>query len=138
MLRQRDALSLLDSEISRKLRRTNHNPLSIALAPDTQGHNTTTFHVPPLDGSIPFPELYDWHFHNSPDHPVFVFPDPLDPNSCRTICWKELIPAIHRAGRVVSSIFDFNLPVPSENPPVIAILAASGFSFVPISVRQGS
>jgi hypothetical protein len=101
--------------------------LPIGPAPNTQALNSKTFHVPPLDGSVPFVELHDWHYHNSPEHPVFSYAEPTDPTHIREICWKELVPAIHRAGKYVSSLFNFQVPIIAEaDAPVVAIFAVSG------------
>lgn len=105
--------------------------IPIASPPNTQGLDSTTFQVPPLDGSILFPELHDWQYHNSPDHPVFAFPDPTDPTVTKEICYKESVPAIHRAGRIVSSMFNYQVPAPADKAPVVAIFAVSGY-YLPI------
>lgn len=100
--------------------------LPIGAVPNTQGLNSKTFHVPPLDGSVSFVELHDWHYHNSPKHPVFSYADP-ESNHVREILWEELVPAIHRAGKYVSSLFTFQVPIiAEEDAPVVAIFAISG------------
>ena len=96
--------------------------------PCTQGLDSPTFKPPALDGSIPFPELYDWQYHHSPDHPVFVFndPSPSGPDDVRVYCWKTVVPVIHRTGRHILSLFNLSLPLNPERLPVIAVLAAAG------------
>jgi hypothetical protein len=100
--------------------------LPLPLPPQTQALTSTTFKPPPLDGSLTIPEIYDWIFHNTPNHPAFIFAD--GPNSTRTILWSEAVRAIHRAGRIILS----RLKSDSESPkvlsarPVIAILASAG------------
>jgi len=96
--------------------------------PSSQGLGSVTFEPPTLDGSVPFPELYDWQYHHSPDHPVFVFddPSPSEPNDIRVYRWKTVVPVVHRTGRRILSLFNFPLPLNPECPPVIAILAAAG------------
>ena len=96
--------------------------------PCSQGLESTTFESPTLDGSVPLPELYDWQYHHSPDHPVFIFddPSPSKPNGVRVYRWKTLVPIIHRTGRRILSLFNLTLPLNPERVPVIAVLAAAG------------
>lgn len=96
--------------------------------PCTQGLESSTFHSPVLDGSIPFPELYDWQYHHSPDHPVFVFNDtsPSRSGVIHTYHWKTVVPVIHHTGRRILSLFNLTLPLNPEHLPVIAVLAAAG------------
>jgi hypothetical protein len=96
--------------------------------PCTQGIGSRTFKPPTLDGSNPFPELYDWQYHHSPDHPVFVFDDPSTsgPDDIRDYRWKTVVPVIHRTGRRILSLLNLTLPLNPERLPVIAVLAAAG------------
>jgi len=94
--------------------------------PSSQGLESSTFKPPTLDGSIPFPELYDWQYHHSPDHPAFVFDDQSKPNGTCVYHWKTVVPVIHRTGRHILSLFDLTLPLDPERLPVIAVLAAAG------------
>ena len=96
--------------------------------PRSQGLKSTTFKPPTLDGSVPLPELYDWQYHNSPDHPAFIFddPSPSNPNDTRVYRWKDVVPIIHRTGRHILSLFNLTLPMNPERIPVIAVLAAAG------------
>lgn len=110
---------------------TAHDPCYFSPLPDppcSQGLESMTFKPPPLDGSIPLPELYDWQYRHSPDHPVFLFDDPSSskPNDIRAYSWKTVVPVIHRTGRHILSLFNLTLPLDPENIPVIAVLAAAG------------
>jgi len=96
--------------------------------PCSQGLGSFTFEPPALDGSVPFPELYDWQYYHSPDHPFFIFDDPSssDPDAIRVYRWKTVVPVIHRTGRRILSLFNLPLPLNPESLPVIAVLAAAG------------
>lgn len=110
---------------------TTHDPRYFVPPPTlpcTQGLQSSIFKPPTLDGSIPFPELYDWQYYHSPDHPVFIFDDtsPSGPDGIRDYCWKKVVPVIHRTGRRILSLFDLALPLNPESLPVIAVLATAG------------
>ncbi|KAH8078749.1 acetyl-CoA synthetase-like protein [Cristinia sonorae] len=97
-----------------------HNPPNPPL-PRTQCLNPSTFSVPPLDGSLTLPEIHDWHFHNSPDHPLFQFPE--DDGSVRTISWAEAVRAIHRAGRILQKDIRYD----GNKIPIVGILASADY-----------
>ena len=101
---------------------TEYFSLPIPPVPNTQALESNTFKCPPLDGSLSLPEIYDWHYHNTPDHPLFVFADEADEN--HTILWPQAVRAVHEAGRIVRS------RVPRDDKrsstPVVAIVAAVG------------
>ncbi|CAL1710450.1 unnamed protein product [Somion occarium] len=100
-----------------------YKTLPIPPRPQTQGLTSTTFKIPPLDGSLSLPEIYDWHAENSPNHPLFEFAE--DDGTVRTITWKEGVKGVHRAGRYVrNKLTEFG---ETEARPVVAILAASDF-----------
>jgi hypothetical protein len=52
---------------------------------------------PPVDGSLSVPEMFDWHYHHNPDHPLFVYPE--DDGTTKRISLKHSVEAMHRAGR---------------------------------------
>ncbi|KAF4612669.1 hypothetical protein D9613_011881 [Agrocybe pediades] len=92
--------------------------------PQTQALSSQTFQPPPLDGTLSIPELYDWHLKNSPKHPLFVYACGNNNNDVRTILWGEAVKAIHSGTRIVRKTMGWK---PGQtNPPVVAILAASG------------
>jgi len=110
---------------------TAHDPryfISPPRPPRSQGLESFTFEPPPLDGSIPFPELYDWQYYHSPDHPLFIFndPSPSGPGKTRVYRWKTVVPVIHRTGRRILSLFNLPLPLNPDCLPVIAVLSAAG------------
>lgn len=57
-----------------------------------------TFALPPLDGSLTLPDLYEWHSKNSPNHPLFVYED--EPGRLRTILYGGFIHGLDRAARL--------------------------------------
>ena len=97
--------------------------LPIPALPNTQARESKTFQCPPLDGSLSLPEIYDWHYHNTPHHPLFVFADEKA-NDNHIILWPQVVRAVHEAGRIVRS------RVPRDgkqsSTPVVAIVAAVG------------
>ncbi|KAA1475309.1 acetyl-CoA synthetase-like protein [Dentipellis sp. KUC8613] len=124
----------------------------MTVLPRTQVLNSKTYKAPPLeDESLALPDLYDWHYENSPQHPLFTYEEA--PGKLRTITWAEAVRAIHR------SSYDIASRVPSEvaqaategRPIVIATLALTdtityfttevgilraGFTVFPISPRN--
>lgn len=97
--------------------------LRLPPVPRTQALTSTSFCPPPLDGSLSVPELYDWHYTNSPNHPLFVYSD--TDGGTVTITWKEVVRAVHDIGRKVRILAQERIAVePSRH--VFAILASSG------------
>jgi hypothetical protein len=96
-------------------------------APATQALSSTTFHAPPLDGSLTIAEMWDWHAEHSPEHPVFQYSD--DNGNVTTIKWPEAARAMHRGGRFMQS-FAAAHPVSSSRKPIVSILASSGESYL--------
>lgn len=88
--------------------------------PNSQALSSKTFRVPPLDGSLLLPEIWDWHFEYSPNHPVFAYTE--DDGTEKVLHWREVVPGIHRAGALMRSL----LTRSSESRPIVAILSASG------------
>ncbi|KAF5372256.1 hypothetical protein D9757_009649 [Collybiopsis confluens] len=104
--------------------------------PTLQGSHSTTFHRPPLDGSLTIPELFAWQAHNSPNHPVFVHSSDDE--------------TIGVAANIVKNSF-IPLDVEGKGAPVIGVLAIAdtigyytfmlgvmhlGFTVFPISTRN--
>ena len=106
--------------------------LPIPLPPRTQALNCTTFALPPLDGTLTLPEIYDFHLQHSPNHQLFVYADRSGLN--HTILWSKAVRSIHRAGHIVQSRLNDGLVKPSCKP-IVAILALSGMSHISIYER---
>ena len=103
-----------------------YESLPIPPPPPTQALSSRTFKPPPLDGSLSFVELYDWHLINNPDHPLFVYSDAE--GAQRPILWPEAVRAVHNAGRLVRRMTVRPGEETVTTPKVIAILAAAGKS----------
>ncbi|TCD61564.1 putative NRPS-like protein biosynthetic cluster [Steccherinum ochraceum] len=116
------------------------------LVPKTQALSSKTFKIPPLDGSLTLPEIWDWHLENSPEHPLFVYVD--ENGTEKSLIFRDAIYAMHRAGRIMRSRMPESL---AETRPLVAILAVSdaityflvetglmraNFVFFPISPRN--
>ncbi|KAG7443762.1 NRPS-like enzyme [Guyanagaster necrorhizus] len=84
--------------------------------PTPQGVSSPTFKAPPLDGSLTFPELFDYNAIHSAKHTLFRYDD-LANGGFRTISWEEGVAAIHTAGHY------FKKFIQREAPVSIAILA---------------
>lgn len=85
-----------------------------------------TFRRPPIDGSLTIPEIYDWHYENSPDHPLFVYAD--DSGRSTTITWKDVVRATHKLGRAIRRITAGDDSDEAADSPqsVFAIVANNG------------
>ncbi|KAK0451170.1 NRPS-like enzyme [Desarmillaria tabescens] len=112
--------------------------------PIPQGVSSLTFKPPPVDGSLTFPELFDYNATHSPKHPLFRYDDP-DNGGFRTILWEEGVAAFHTAG------YYFKKHIHSDAPVTVGILANTnsityftvmaslmrlGFTPFPISIRN--
>lgn len=93
--------------------------------PQTQGHNCSTFKIPPLDGSLSVPEIYDWHAEHSSDHILFEFAE--DDGTIRTITWKEANKGVHRSGWYAKRLLNEER-IEGKERPIVAILASAGMS----------
>ena len=94
-------------------------------APNTQALSSSTFNLPPLDGSLTFPELYDWHGVHNPKHRLFVFA--RGDGSVREILFPEAAHAIHVGAQIIAN--RMGTSVDTEDSTVIGIVAPSGKSF---------
>ncbi|KAK0449007.1 NRPS-like enzyme [Desarmillaria tabescens] len=109
----------------------------------TSPGSSLTFTRPPLDGSLTYPEIFDYNAQHSPNHPVFQF---YDQDHIQKITWSEVTKAIHAAGRIVLEY------VPrTDTAPVVGVLAntdsitfltvvagiiRAGYTAFPISTRN--
>ncbi|KAI0691830.1 hypothetical protein BC835DRAFT_1278821 [Cytidiella melzeri] len=116
--------------------------------PQIHGTSSDTFRQPPLDGSLCMAEIYEWHAHNSPNHPVFQY---LEDTGCAaTITFKDAIQAIYRGGWLLRAAAERHLQLEGMRP-TIAVIALSetisyavtwlasqraGFILFPISPRN--
>ncbi|KAF8890513.1 hypothetical protein CPB84DRAFT_1849102 [Gymnopilus junonius] len=116
-------------------------------APQTQAQSSKTFSIPPLDGSLTLPEIFDWHAQHSKEHRLFVFAQ--ENGEIRNILWPEAVRAIHVGARIIRRIMDWKAGM--KDIPVVAVLAASdtisyfttavailraGYTVFPISPRN--
>ncbi|KZT73191.1 acetyl-CoA synthetase-like protein [Daedalea quercina L-15889] len=74
--------------------------MSLPPTPHTQCLSCSSFKVPPLDGSLMIPQIYDWHQQQSSAHRVFVYAED-DQGPIRTISWSETSLAIARSYQMV-------------------------------------
>ena len=80
---------------------------------------SSTYHDPPLDGSVTVPEFWDWHLEYSPNHPLFQYAE--EDESITTITWSQAARAMHSAGRLIDSQLRGREP-----RQIVAIYAAPG------------
>ena len=91
--------------------------------PKSQGLHSSTFNQPPLDFSLNFPEIIEWHGEHSAEHPLFRFNE--GPGVNRTICWREAVQSFQRASAYIKKAVDGHA-VAGRERRVIAILSSSG------------
>ncbi|KAF9034495.1 acetyl-CoA synthetase-like protein [Hymenopellis radicata] len=118
--------------------------------PNLNLHTAEGWTIPPLDGSLSVPELYDFHYKHNADHPVFVYAK-ADSDELTYIRYSDLVPAAHRAGWYVTKTTNFNHSADMNVRPIVAVLAATdtitfftmfvgmfrgGIPFFPISPRN--
>ncbi|KAF8995049.1 hypothetical protein BDQ17DRAFT_1430659 [Cyathus striatus] len=77
------------------------------------------FHIPPLDGSLTVPQIYDWHLEHNADYPFFTF---YSEGQHTTLAYSSVVPAMHRAAKLASSFDRNDNARPIET---IAILSSS-------------
>ncbi len=94
------------------------------MLPTLQDVTSLTFKPPPLDGSLTFPELFDYNAIHSPKHPLFRYDDPGN-GGFRTILWEEAVAAFHTAGHY------FKKHVHDDAPVTVGILANASKPVVP-------
>ena len=92
--------------------------------PRIQGLTSTTFRAPPLDGSLLFPQLLDFHGQHSADHRFFVYAE--EDGTMKTITWGRTVQAVLRSASLVRELLGWKPNLDAENAPVVAILSASG------------
>ncbi|KZT28667.1 acetyl-CoA synthetase-like protein [Neolentinus lepideus HHB14362 ss-1] len=125
----------------------NYKCLPFPPLPPTQAINSPTFKPPPLDGTLTLPEIYDWHYRNTPKHPLFLYPD--GDGTVHEILWPSAVRAIHQVGYILRP--KVGNPMTQDGRPIVAVLAASdtityftvtmgivraGFAAFPISPRN--
>ncbi len=92
----------------------------------TSPGSSSTFTRPPLDGSLTYPEIFDYNAQHIPDHPVFQF---YDQDYIHKVTWSEVTKAIHAAGRIALE----NVPR-TDSTPVVGVLENAGT--VPVSAGR--
>ena len=94
--------------------------------PHWQGYHPTcsTFALPPLDGSLTLPDLYEWHSRNSPKHPLFVYED--KPGKLRTILYGDFIYGLDRAAKLCTQVVGIEAIHEHVNAPVVSIVGNLG------------
>ncbi|KAF7374105.1 Acetyl-CoA synthetase-like protein [Mycena sanguinolenta] len=96
-------------------------PRHLPPPPQTQALSSSTFVPPPLDGSLTVAQLYDWHFHHTPNHRLLVYP--RADGSTRTIYWPEALQATYTGVKILRDRFKWTPG--TDEMPVVSILAAS-------------
>ncbi|KAI0085552.1 hypothetical protein BDY19DRAFT_1020953 [Irpex rosettiformis] len=111
--------------------------------------SSETFSRPPLDGSLNISEIYEWHAHHSPNHPLFQYL--TDNGAVLTVSYKDAIQAIYRGGWLLKTALEHVQA--QQKRSIIAVLSLSesisygltylaseraGFTLFPISPRNSS
>ncbi|TFY82198.1 hypothetical protein EWM64_g1812 [Hericium alpestre] len=109
--------------------------------PCPQGTGSTTFHAPPLDGSLSIPQIFAWHAEHSLEHPMFVFAD--GDKGLRTIRYPEAWSAMKKASSIVHKhykriedqyIAQRGIRLASQAPTIAVLANADTVSFVTLIV----
>ncbi|KAG5337143.1 hypothetical protein C0989_010523 [Termitomyces sp. Mn162] len=85
---------------------------------------SSQYERPPLDGSLYVPELYDWQYHHNPTQTAFLYS--VGESGLQAITYKEFVPAIHRAARLVAGMIGIDISGEKAHYPVVVILSAAG------------
>ena len=85
--------------------------------------NSFSYVTPPLDGSLAVADIYDFHYENNPNHPVFVYADGDDLSYVR---FRELVPAAYNAARYIGKGIGIDIDAGERLRSTVAVLAASG------------
>ncbi|CCM06520.1 uncharacterized protein FIBRA_08792 [Fibroporia radiculosa] len=95
--------------------------LTIPSPPQTQGLSSKTFCPPPLDGSILFGQIFEWHEQHSPHHRLFIYAD--DTGRIQDITWSDAARAIRAGAQLARECVPWKQEM--GKAPIIGILAAS-------------
>ncbi|KAK7689664.1 hypothetical protein QCA50_007459 [Cerrena zonata] len=99
--------------------------LPIPPVPKTQGLTSSTFKIPPLDGSLTLPQIYDWNLKHSPTHPLFEYAD--EDGVITTLTWAQVVRGVHHAGAYVKLKIAKDQQRSLEDRPIVSILAYTDF-----------
>lgn len=83
-----------------------------------------SFALPPLDGSLTLPDLYEWHSIHSSQHPLFKYE--ASPGNIRTILWEDALPGMNYAAQHCRNVVGSQKLDARGELPVIAILGSLG------------
>lgn len=105
--------------------------MAVAEFPRTQALRPGTF-TPPVhlleDPETTVIDIYQWNESHNTEHPLFRF---VDGDDIRTISWEQAVKAIRKAACYFASHVTEPTSLDSGNaPPIIAILANSGASYI--------
>ncbi|KNZ76905.1 hypothetical protein J132_06813 [Termitomyces sp. J132] len=84
---------------------------------------SSQYERPPLDGSLYVPELYDWQYHHNPTQTAFLYS--VGESGLQAITYKEFVPAIHRAARLVAGMIGIDISGEKAHYPAVVILSAA-------------
>lgn len=90
----------------------------------TQGISSNTFKVPPLDGSLTIPELFDWQAEHSPHYPVYEYAE--DGGFIVALTFTEARQAIHRGVRLIQDVLSATASTRNKSRPIVAIVSSAG------------
>jgi len=93
------------------------------LVPRTQALSSSTFRLPPLDGSLHPAEFPEWLAEHSPDHPLFVYERPG--GGVQTLRWADAAQAVLHAAQRMRTLLGW---VPGlahgGKVPIVGVLAS--------------
>ena len=98
----------------------------------TQGITSDTFKVPPLDGSLTIPEIFDWQAEQSPYHPVYEYAE--EDGSIVSLNYIEVRRAIHRGACLVEDALSASVSPRGNKRSIVAIVSNAGRCIVDVYV----
>ncbi|EMD37732.1 hypothetical protein CERSUDRAFT_94732 [Gelatoporia subvermispora B] len=109
--------------------------VDLSFLPTPQGSNSRTWTRPPLDDSLTFPELFEFHAKHSPEHPVRTYSD--EKKNIHPICYPEAFRAIRKAAKIESPVLGILAAADSITYATLVIgMMYAGYAPFPISTRN--
>ncbi|KAI0325855.1 acetyl-CoA synthetase-like protein [Cubamyces sp. BRFM 1775] len=102
--------------------------LNVPNGPTNAPSTMSTFTFPPLDDVLSVPQLYEFHAKNSPDHPVYMYVDPVTGALCDITyaeVWARIGVAMKLISRRQSTLPDRGISGRAGSRTVIGIVALS-------------
>ncbi|EPQ58591.1 acetyl-CoA synthetase-like protein, partial [Gloeophyllum trabeum ATCC 11539] len=97
--------------------------------------STLTFSLPPSDGSLSIPQVYDYHYVHNAGAPLFKYR--ASNGEVKTLSWATSVRAIHRVARLIQAYVENAGQRGSGSNPVVFAILASIDSFTYFALMAG-